>query len=79
MHEHLPARWPGCHEHYVSGRGRFNWKEMRQKMCFTQTPWGNVSVYDGELILDNPKFVRTSGAVFSLDTSGEQVVLDDLL
>ena len=46
---------------------RFNWNEMRKRRCFHATPRGAMALFDGELIVDNPRFVNRSRALGMAD------------
>merc|ERR1712032_335552 len=65
----LPARDTDCVERFLCGgvgpnRSRdnpekFNWDEILRRGCYYQSPRGKVVNWDGQLILDNPRFVDT--------------------
>ena len=68
-----------CTQVFVRGYGprenKHNWPRMRRhRECYHETPRGPVANYDGELILDNPRFVKPSA--FSL--ADTQLRVDDL-
>jgi hypothetical protein len=57
-----------CVSKYMRGYGargqRFNWTALLAEGCYHDTPLGPVAHFDGELVLDNPRFVNRS-LVFS--------------
>ena len=72
----------GCVWKYVRGNykpdspDRFNWRSLLAEGCYHNTSRGPVAHSDGELILDNPRFVNLSRA---LSLGGGAMRLDDLL
>lgn len=61
-----------CTQVFVRGYGprknRHNWEAMlAHPECSRNTAFGPVANYDGELILDNPRFVKANG--FSMSDS----------
>jgi len=70
-----------CVSRYLRGnylaksKGRFMWNKMIEKKCYTNSPRGKVANWDGELILDNPRFVSRDHH-FTL--SDDALVVDDL-
>ena len=60
------STYTGCIERFLRGcktdpAARFDWAEMVRRQCYHETPFGKIASYDGELILDNPRFVREDG------------------
>lgn len=47
---------------------RFNWTKILKAGCYTNTPWGPVAQNDGELVMDNPRFVRKESVFSYSDT-----------
>lgn len=54
---------------------RFDWEKVLEKGCYWQSPLGKICQGDGELIVDNPKFVN-SAKVFSM--ADTELKIDDL-
>ena len=72
-----PQKNTQCVDNYLRGRAngkyqqveRFNWAKMIELGdCTHDTPRGPVAHYDGELIVDNPRFVDRSKAFSMADT-----------
>lgn len=62
LSEYNVSTYFGCVERFLRGcrsdpAARFDWAEMQRRECYHDSPQGRVAVYDGELILDNPRFV----------------------
>jgi len=66
-----------CVSNYLRGYGssrrgqvsqRFNWTALLAEGCYHKTPLGPVAHFDGELVLDNPRFVNGSRAYSPSDT-----------
>mmetsp|Transcript_13844 Transcript_13844/g.41855 ORF Transcript_13844/g.41855 Transcript_13844/m.41855 type:complete len:413 (-) Transcript_13844:69-1307(-) len=77
------GRGGACVQDHVRGRygrngqtGRFDWQALLRKGCYHVTPRGPVANFDGELILDNPRFVHRDRALAMDDTA---VRIDDLI
>jgi hypothetical protein len=70
-----------CVERFLRGNykehsvDRFNWDEVIARGCYTNSSKGKIANWDGELIIDNPKFVDRDRH-FSLDDT--ELVVDDL-
>merc|ERR1712096_288296 len=54
---------------------RFDWDGLVRKGCYHNTPRGRVAHWDGELIVDNPRFVKRSQMFTLADT---ELRVDDL-
>jgi len=80
MH-HTHCLYQECVARYVRGYSkagqadRFNWTALLAKGCYHDTPLGPIAQFDGEIIVDNPKFVKR-GKVFS--PADTRLVVDDL-
>ena len=67
------TRDEACVEQLYRGGSRpnrtvFDWPAvLRKRGCWHQTPRGPVTQFDGELILDNPRFVNRSRAMTMSD------------
>ena len=70
-----------CVTKYLRGYGaktgeRFNFTALLEKGCYHDSPFGPVAHFDGELILDNPRFVNQSRVFSPFDT---ELKIDELL
>jgi len=54
---------------------RFKWNKMIEEGCYTNSPRGKVANWDGELVLDNPRFVSRDHHFTLTDKT---LVVDDL-
>jgi hypothetical protein len=54
---------------------RFNWAGLRASGCHRPTPWGPVANWDGQLVVDNPRFVHAARTFSFADT---ELRVDDL-
>ena len=66
-----PQGYYRCIYRYLRGNhryptSRFDWRRMLAQRCYHNSSFGPVAAWDGELILDNPRFVERSKA-FSMD------------
>jgi isopentenyldiphosphate isomerase len=56
-------------------KDRFNWKQLLKEGCYHSTPRGLVAQTDGEIIVDNPKFVNALNAFSMRD---DELRINDL-
>lgn len=61
---------------YGNGPGRFDWKQVMKKGCYYQSPQGKIVQGDGELIVDNPRYVDREKAFSMEDT---ELKINDLM
>ena len=51
-------------------------RKILERGCFNWSPWGRIPNWDGELIVDNPRFVA---ATRHFSMSDQELIADDLL
>ena len=83
VHELRPAKYYRCIQRYLRGNpsyptSRFDWQSMQRKGCYQNTSFGPVAAWDGELILDNPRFVGPARKA-SWMAADERLPLGELL